>query len=131
MKPPITISDLKKTSCWKLNGHLEEGPKKNKSKYGNTRVLFEDTWFDSKKELARFLQLRMLEKVGEITGLIYHPDPYELNPGGTYSLKYEPDFTYYRKGEFIVEDCKGYRTKIYLKKRGLMEKVHNIKIYET
>jgi hypothetical protein len=34
-------------------------------------------------------------------------------------------------GKTVVEDCKGYKTKEYLKKKKLMLKIHNIKILET
>jgi hypothetical protein len=56
---------------------------------------------------------------------------FELNPGGTHSLIYRADFVYKRNGEMVVNDVKGYRTKVYLKKKRLMKSVHNIEILET
>lgn len=45
--------------------------------------------------------------------------------------EYVADFTYYEKGRYIVEDCKGYRTDIYRIKRKLMLWRHDIQIRET
>ena len=41
------------------------------------------------------------------------------------------DFTYYENGEYVVEDCKGYRTDTYKLKKKLMLWVHGIRIKET
>jgi hypothetical protein len=72
-----------------------------------------------------------LLKAGEI-GLLKRQVEYELNPGGTHSLKYYSDFEYIitATGDHIVEDVKGFRTREYLKKRRLMKKVHGIDIIE-
>lgn len=73
-----------------------------------------------------------LQKQGLI-GLLEMQVPFELNPGGTHSLKYIADFVYYDSltGERVVEDAKGFRTREYLKKRRLMKKVLGIEIKET
>lgn len=132
-KASIPISDLKKSACAPLNQHVfeeVEKPKK-KSKYNNTKTEVDGIVFDSMKEANRYKELRLLLKVGEI-GLLKRQVEYELNPGGTYSLKYVSDFEYIitATGEHIVEDTKGFLTKVYKKKRRLMKKVHGIKIIE-
>lgn len=133
--PRLTLSDLKKSNVAHLNQKVfqeVEKPKKNKkSKYNNTKTEVDGIMFDSLKEAKRYKELRLLLKVGEI-GLLKRQVEYELNPGGTYSLKYVSDFEYIitETGEHIVEDVKGYRTKEYLKKRRLMRKIHGIKIIE-
>jgi hypothetical protein len=128
-----TLEDLKKTACAPLNQHVfrKVEKSKKKSKYNNTKTEVDGIVFDSVKEANRYKELRLLLKVGEI-GLLKRQIEYELNPGGTYSLKYVSDFEYIIRatGDRIVEDVKGYRTKEYLKKRRLMQKVHGIKIIE-
>jgi len=101
-----------------------------KSKYGNKKVEFDGKIFDSKKELAHYLTLRMMEKAGVISDLKCQVS-FELNPGGTHSLKYIADFTYLENGQLIVCDAKGYRTKVYKKKARLMLQVHGITINEV
>lgn len=129
MRPTITISDLKKTACWHRNTHLE-APAMKRSKYNNKKVDFDGRTFDSKKELRRYVELRMLLTAGEISDLRLQV-PYELNTGGTHSLKYLADFVYQMNGNEIVEDVKGYRNQVYLKKKRLMLQVHQITIKEV
>ncbi len=100
-----------------------------KSKYGNKKVEFDGYVFDSKRELSHYLVLRMMAKTGVITDLKLQV-AFELNDGGTHSLKYIADFTYMENGVYKVVDVKGYKTKIYLKKKKLMKKVHGIEIIE-
>jgi|SRR6185295_10992318 len=130
----ITLSDLKKSKVAHLNQKIfqeAEKPVKKKSKYNNTKIEVDGIVFDSVKEANRYKELRLLLKVGEI-GLLKRQVEYELNPGGTYSLKYLSDFEYIitETGENVVEDVKGFRTREYLKKRRLMKKVHGIIIKE-
>jgi len=101
-----------------------------KSKYGNKKVEFDGKIFDSKKELAHYLTLRMMEKAGVISDLKTQI-PFELNDGGTHSLKYIADFTYLENGQLKVVDVKGYKTRVYLKKKKLMQSVHGITINEV
>ena len=109
---------------------LDEKVKK-KSKFNNNKKLVDGIVFDSEKEAERYKYLLFLQKIGEI-GLLRLQVPYELNEGGTHSLKYIADFVYVRKdGVEVVEDTKGYKTDIYKKKRRLMKEVHGIEILET
>lgn len=128
------MDDLKNSACGHLNQHLWENvPKEGrKSKYGAKKVVIDGITFDSTKEGGRYLELKMLERAGLITELELQV-PYELNPGGTHSLKYIADFRYRDgiTGQLIVEDTKGYKAKEYLKKRKLMREVHGIIIRET
>lgn len=102
------------------------------SKYRNKKCLVDGIPFDSKKEADRYRQLLWQQKLG-IIGPITRQVEYELNPGGSFSIKYISDFEYtiLATGEHVVEDVKGYRTREYKKKRRLMKKVHNIKIKEV
>ncbi len=112
-------------------GNVPKGQKK-RSKYGSKKVVVDGIQFDSQKEAARYKELLLLLKAGHI-GLLRRQVEYELNPGGTHSLKYIADFVYMQAytGIEVVEDCKGFRTAEYRKKRRLMKKVHGIKIFET
>ena len=118
-----------------INQHLKdaktvEQPKK--SKYGASKTECDGIVFDSKKEAERYKVLKLLLKAGAI-GLLELQVPYELNEGGSHSLKYIADFVYVDAitGKSIVEDTKGFKTREYLKKKKLMLRVHGIKIKET
>lgn len=88
--------------------------------------------FDSAKEAGRYCKLKILEAAKMITDLKLQVE-FQLNEGGTHSLKYIADFVYtdVATGLEIVEDTKGYKTKEYRKKKRLMFQVYGIKILET
>lgn len=98
--------------------------------------------YDSKKEAKRAEVLKLMLKQGLISGL-QEQVPYILCPkqdGVDYKgkkiclrreMKYIADFVYIENGNTIVEDCKGMRTKEYLRKKRLMKKLFNIEIKET
>ena len=131
-QPPITLDQLKNMACVARNQHLFINPAsiKKKSKYSNVKVEFDGFIFDSIKERNRYIDLRMLRTIGEITNLRLQV-AYELNEGGSHSLEYVADFVYIRNGQEIVEDVKGYRTQVYRKKRRLMLQIFGIEILET
>lgn len=118
----------------KIRGYVAnvQAPVKKQLKYRNKKTEVDGITFDSAKEANRYKELKLLLKAGEI-GLLELQVPFELNPGGTHSLKYVADFVYVisKTGERIVEDVKGMRTREYKKKRRLMLKVHGIKINEV
>lgn len=88
------------------------------SKYGAKKTEIDGIKFDSKLEANRYMQLKFLEEVGKIKELRLQQE-FELQPkfkdkeGKTIrAINYIADFTYYNdKGEFIVEDTKGFETK--------------------
>lgn len=105
------------------------------NKYGAKKIKDPATGyvFDSKKEFIRWLELRLLERAGKISGLCRQVS-YELIPKqeGERACNYIADFTYYdENGKMVVEDCKGYRTDAYKIKKKLMLWVHGIRIKET
>lgn len=131
----ITLEDIKRSKVAAINQHLftdTKPAKAKRSKYNSTKAEFDGEVFDSKKELNRYKELLLLLKAGEI-GHLERQVPFELNEGGSHSLKYYADFVYLitSTGEKIVEDAKGYRTREYLKKKRLMKKIHNITIKEV
>ena len=116
-------------------------------KYGSKKVTIDGIRFDSKKEAARYCELKLLQRAGKIKGLELQKS-FELIPaqrepdtigkrGGVkkgkvieQAVKYVADFVYTENGKTIVEDTKGFRTKDYIIKRKLMLYVHGIKIRE-
>ena len=102
-------------------------------KYNNTKIRVDGRLFDSKAEAARWQELQMLERAGEITELERQVE-YELIPKqkGERAVKYIADFRYVdHEGNTVVEDTKGVRTPVYILKRKLMLRVHGIRIREV
>ena len=135
MHRSFTIEDIRQSKVADRNAHLFESGQKaplKKHKYGSSKTEVNGIVFDSKKEANRYKELLILLKSG-IIGLLELQVPYELNNGGSHSLKYIADFVYVdgKTGQKIVEDAKGFRTREYIKKRKLMLKVHGIKIKEV
>ena len=130
MRTTFTLKDLEASPVAKLNLHLfEKQPLKKKSKYNNTKVFFDDHYFDSQKECNYYIYLRTRLLAGEITNLRLQV-PYELNERGSHSLIYIADFVWIEKGKEVVCDVKGFKTSVYKKKRALMLSVHGIEIKE-
>lgn len=131
----ITLDDIRKSAVAGLNTHLFESAGMSAAKthkYHAKKTEVNGIVFDSRKEAKRYKELLLLLKSGHI-GMLQLQVPYELNPGGTHSLKYVADFQYLdsKTGETIIEDVKGYRTAEYRKKKRLMLQVHGITIKEV
>lgn len=103
--------------------------------------------FDSKGELARWEELRLLERAGEVSEL-RRQVKYPLVVNGVNLGSYVADFVYIKMVPFpwpkglevpdarflptaIIEDFKGVRTPVYRLKAKLMRALHGIKILET
>lgn len=104
------------------------------SKYHNKKVTVDGMTFDSTKEYSRWCELKLMERAGEITGLV-RQQKIELIPKTKLyrACYYVCDFIYFDKLEnkTIYEDVKGVRTKEYLLKRKLLYWRHGIEIKET
>lgn len=109
------------------------------SKYANKKTLIDGIWFDSKKEAARYQDLKLLQAAKVISDLKVQQF-FELAPSVVIQgrkrppLRYKADFTYFddrQGGGFVVEDVKGFRTEGYRIKRHLMKAVHGIEVLET
>lgn len=113
---------------------IKKIPKKNK--YHAVKCLAEGMWFDSQAEAHRWLELRMLQRAGMITGLTRQTS-FELVPGREVGGKkirgiyYRADFVYYEDGKMVVEDVKGYKTKEYELKKKMMLLLRGIEIKEV
>lgn len=77
------------------------------NKYRNVKVSYDGITFDSKRECARYIELRMLEKAGQISGL-QRQVKFEIFPkfGKERAIFYIADFVYEKCGKTVVEDVK-------------------------
>ena len=105
------------------------------SKYSNKKTLCDGILFDSKAEAKRWMELKALENLGAIEGLVrqktYRLVKGKWNNGKAFSISYRADFVYNLDGEVIVEDVKGYKTEAYELKKKLMKAIYNIEIVEV
>lgn len=109
-----------------------------RGRYGNvTKTVIDSITFDSTREGTRYVELKLLERAGEITDLELQPCiPIEiagvkiLMKSKRYSngrqLVYRADFRYYdcQDERYIIEDVKmqsGHRTEVFKIKRALVE----------
>lgn len=126
-------------------------------KYNTRKVEVDGILFDSKKEAARYVELKLLEQQGEITDLQLQKT-YELIPAQYETFErygkrghrlkdgkrlierpvtYIADFVYQQDGKTVVEDVKGYRNTgaagyaMFVIKRKLMLHIHGIRIKEV
>lgn len=124
-------------------------------KYMSKKVTVDGITFDSKKEAARYCELKLMKRAGKIKDLelqkTFELIPAQREPdtigarGGVKKGKiieravtYTADFSYIdtKTGETVVEDVKGYRDPAsagiakYILKRKLMLYIHGIKIRE-
>ena len=103
------------------------------NKYGNQKVVYEGIKFDSKKELRRYLELRLLLRSGAISKLELQK-PYILidKSDNGRQIVYKADFVYVdnRTNTTVVEDVKGVRTDVYKLKKRLMAERYGIIITE-
>lgn len=113
-----------------------------RSKYGNKKLVMDGEHFDSMKEAARYQELKLLERAGEIRELKRQVPfvviPVQKDEKGKVierEVKYIADFTYIEKGKLVrtVEDVKSKatRTKEYIIKRKLMLYRNGIRIKEV
>ena len=105
-----------------------------RNKYHASKTEIDGIRFDSRKEAARYSELKLLERAGEIRDLQLQV-PFELIPKqeGERACTYVADFVYHiaGTGEMVVEDAKGMRTDVYKIKRKLMLYRHGIRIHEV
>ena len=98
-------------------------------KYNAKKATFDGITFDSKAEMNRYCELKLMEKAKEISHLTLQPE-FLLLEGFRYkgkkiqSMKYIADFQYIEKdGTEVVEDVKGFKTKEYnIKKKLFLHK---------
>ena len=104
------------------------------NKYGNKKTTVDGITFDSVKEASRWQELRLMERAGEIVGLVRQQKIELIPKTKLYQARYYvADFVYFdkKKGRTIYEDCKGYKTELYKLKKTLLYWRHGIEILET
>lgn len=110
------------------------GKSETKSKFRNEVVEFDGEKFDSKKELARYGELLLLQKNGDIKDL-KKQFVFKLEVENKLICKYIADFTYITSGgKFVVEDVKSKHTRklpVYRIKKKLMAAIYGIEIKEV
>jgi len=104
-----------------------------RSKYGAVRTTVDGITFHSKREAARYQELKLLEKAGEIRDLVLQRH-WDLCVDDVKIGVYISDFEY-KEGKppdsaWVVEDCKGFRTPLYRWKKKHFEAQHGIEITE-
>lgn len=141
----ISVADLppkyQQQVLEKLNQQAK--PERKPSKMRNIKTDLAGIKFDSKKEAARFQELKLLEDTGQIRNLRLQVDftlqeAYTTTTGKRVrAIRYKADFTYEEPTTtawvLVVEDVKGNpkRTKEYAMKRKLLQDRFGIAIRET
>jgi len=101
------------------------------SKYGNTAVILDGIRFASKREAARYGELKLLQRAGEIHELRLQPR-FPLKVNDKLVCTYVADFEYHEKdGTRVVEDAKGHRTREYINKAKLFEALNGFPVREV
>ena len=114
-----------------------------RNKYNAKKVTIDGITFHSQKESRRYLELKLLERAGEIKDLKLQPR-YDFILNGVKMGFYKGDFGYNKKVPWrranghkgadwlpILEDSKGFKTAIYNLKKKMMKAFHGIDILET
>ena len=102
------------------------------SKYNAIKTEVDGYIFASRREAARYSELRILEKAGEIIDLELQPH-YPCTVNGKLICKYIADFRYtsVKRGNVVIEDAKGFKTPVYRLKKKMVEAIYNIIIIEV
>ena len=107
------------------------------NKYKNKKVIYDGIKFDSNREMAYYIKLKMLEQKGKIKDLELQK-VYELQPsfkigGKTYQkITYKADFSYIsvEDNKLHVIDVKGFKTEVYKLKKKMFAYKYGIEIEE-
>lgn len=105
------------------------------SKYHSIKEKVDGITFDSRKEAARYRQLKLMEQAKAIQDLKLQVS-FPLIKKSKYGreIKYVCDFAYYEDGHLVVEDVKSRITannRAYRLKKRLMQELYDITIKET
>ena len=93
-----------------------------KHKYNAIRCEYDGLKFPSKREGKRYLELKLLQKAGEILFFLRQP-AFDI-PGG---VKYSADFLiFWTAGHVTVEDSKGVLTKEFVRNKKIVEALYPV-----
>lgn len=108
-----------------------------KSKYHSRKQTIDGHVFASKREAARYAELKLLERAGIISDLELQKR-FELIPSQRIDGKvverpcyYVCDFAYCEGGKQVIEDAKGMKTEVYKIKKKLMLYKYGIRVREV
>jgi hypothetical protein len=113
-----------------------------RNKYHARRTQVDGIWFDSIKESARYLELKLLEAAGQITELELQPvfplhivELWRTEPGQITTVgNFRADFQYRdcRTRALVIEDVKSDATKTeaYRLRKRIAEAIHGIEVRE-
>lgn len=106
--------------------------KGKKNKFNAKKTQLDGFVFDSQMESRRYIELKILEKVGKIKNLEMQKR-YILEVQGQKIGSYLADFVYEKvpEGEVVIEDVKGFRTALYRWKKKHVEAQYGIPVTET
>ena len=114
-----------------------QSTRKVRSKYGAVKTQVDGITFASKREAARYVELKQLERAGHIGNLELQP-AFEIIPAMMLdgkkqrAIKYLADFKYVdHTGDTIIEDVKGHKTREYQLKRRLVKHLYGIEVREV
>lgn len=116
-------------------------PDTRRNKFHAKRMQVGDVWFDSKREAGRFVELKYLEKAGEIYDLALQPS-FDLhvsprwNPSERIKVgRFTADFQYRdrRDSALHIEDVKSKptRTEAYRLRKRMVEAEYGVTISEV
>ncbi|ACI55716.1 protein of unknown function DUF1064 [Rhizobium leguminosarum bv. trifolii WSM2304] len=103
---------------------------KRGNKFGAKRTVFDDITFDSKREAEVYRDLKVLERVGRISGF-ERQRKFELIVNGEIIGTYRADFAFIdhdQDGRFRVVDVKGVITRDFRRVRKIIKAAYNIDV---
>lgn len=100
------------------------------NKYRNKKTEVDGILFDSQREARRYRELKMLERIGELTDLELQPS-FPIEVSGVKICTYKADFRFKHFGKEVVEDAKGVKTPVYRLKKKLVKACYGIDIAEV
>jgi len=96
---------------------------RRRGKYGAIRTTIDGITFASKAEAARYVELKALERNGEISKLELQPK-FACVIDGKKICDYFADFAYFDSTRRVIEDVKGIETAVFRLKKKLVEALY-------
>jgi hypothetical protein len=101
-----------------------------RNKYNAKKTIVDGITFDSKKEAARYIELKLLEKRGHIKNL-ERQVRVDVTHDGHLLFWWKADFVYFENGKRIYEDVKGFETPVWRLKKKILRAMLNIHVRQT
>lgn len=100
------------------------------NKFNAVRTVIDGVTFASKREAARYCELKLMEKAGEISRLVLQPE-FPIIIRGKKCFVYKADFGYFTGKARVIEDTKGFKTQVYRLKKKIVEATYDFEIQEV